>query len=107
MNGESEAIDWIEMNELWGLSGFSQEKFCKSRNIPYSTFVYHRGRILAKKRKANAGGFSRVQVMRPVTQGNLGCLVLRLPTGICLDIPASGDLAQVKQVLSLLGVAGC
>ena len=107
MGAESEKINWVEMNEQWKSSGLSQEKFCESRGISYSTFVYHRGKLLEKSRKGDQGRFSPVRVMAPPVIDGAASLVLRLPTGICLDIPSSGDLAQVKQVLSLLGVAGC
>lgn len=107
MENINEKTNWVKLNAEWESSGLPQKKFCKERDISYSLFVYERGKLLEKSRKNSRPVFSIAKVVPPLIPEIGRNLVLRLPTGICLDIPSGGDLSQVKQVLGLLGVTGC
>ena len=107
MENINQQPNWVELNSEWELSGLPQKQFCKERAISYSLFVYERGKLLEKSRKKPKPVFSVAKAVPPLIPELSKNLILRLPTGIRLDIPPGGDLTQVGQLLALLGMAPC
>lgn len=100
-------IDWSAINAEWESSKLSQEAFCQSKEIIYSTFVYHRGKILEKRKAAKRPPFASVRIKDTESFSVCDTLTLRLPNGISLSIAANVNHSDLKQVLILLGVGSC
>jgi hypothetical protein len=107
MENINQQPNWVELNSEWESSGLPQKKFCKARDVSYSLFVYERGKLLDKNRKKPKPVFSAARVVPASISEVSQNLVLRLPTGMRLDIPPRSDLTQVGQLLALLGMAPC
>lgn len=107
MNDTNQKPNWVQLNAEWESSGLSQQKFCDARLISYSMFTYERGKLLDKKKPKPKLAFSGVKVAQPLPSEVGTNLILRLPTGMRLEIPPSSDLAQVKSLLVILGIFPC
>ena len=100
-------LDWAEINAEWELSKLPQEVFCQSKQISYSTFVYHRCKLLEKCKQSKKSKFAAVCVKQQTPPSVRDELTLYFPNGIRLSIPTNYNATQVKQVFAILGINAC
>ena len=101
------SINWDSIIKEWKLSKQTQREFCVSRGLNYGTFVYHRCKKPSRKKQGNKIGSAFKEVYLPSVKKPTApvLLKLRLPSGVELEIPEQFSPKQLKQVLSVLGVA--
>lgn len=109
----------------WEQSGLSQEKYCKSANLSYPTFVYWRVKFLEQDKSASPKQrclksktvqeknpvFTQIKIKEPVIPkreaigtGLSGSLSLIMPNGIEIVLPiAMDDQRLVSLARSLWG----
>lgn len=92
--------DWAALVDKCGKSGQSVAVFCRGEGISYALFLYHRGKILKKRRgvQSIARSSGGVSILRngsfiPVRVDEGVCMRFRFPTGLVLEseetLPAS------------------
>ena len=102
-------IDWAQISKEWKSSKKTQELFCKSRGINYSTFVYQRSKLREKlkNKKKKEAKFSPVKITTLNRPNILSPVILHLAGGARLEIPSCIAVSQLKPLLQLLGVIAC
>jgi len=86
--------NWSEFIDAWKISGLSKQAFCKSKGIPYHSFLYH----VNKKINSDSGGFRQV-----VLQNLDGAdrIEFHFPDGRCVCFPVSTPKEIVRFLVSL------
>lgn len=98
----------------WQQSGMSQEKYCQSVNISYSTFVYWRAKLLGKGKKISANtqhkfirldSSSADKVESPTSQFGFEKIIVYLPNGIQLYFPLSVNPICLGDYIKAIGLS--
>jgi hypothetical protein len=103
---------WEQIQAEWKRSGLSQPAFCRERDIEYSTFVYWRTKLKENNKlpsKSEPVSFAEIKInpINPIkpTVVSPSEIKLRLPNGVMVCIEKNAELAQLREILLLLGVA--
>lgn len=79
---------WQEHLDDWQASGLSQTDYCNAHQLKLGTFTYWRGKQTTPSTK-----------LIPVNTGPLGQVLISLPGGVQLHIPAAQVAALLPSVL--------
>ena len=85
---------WEAEFKKWEKSGLTRNEYCKQHDISISTFDYWRGRI--KKRTATK---ELVRLPIPYEAVEPSPIILELPNGIRIQIPAGYQRETLKEIL--------
>lgn len=112
----------------WQQSGLSQEKYCKSANLSYPTFVYWRIKFLDQDKSASPkqrclksktvqgknSVFTQIKIKQPVAPkreavrtGLSDSLILIMPNGIEIVLPITMDEQRLVSLARSLWGAIC
>jgi transposase-like protein len=97
---------WQQCLERFRQSGLTVPAFCDREGVSAASFYAWRRR-LRHDPAPSAPGAPRLVPVRLVTPPASAPLELLLPAGLVLRLPPDTDLAWLRQLLALLGVAPC
>lgn len=85
-------VDWTALVDACERAGQSAAVFCRGQGVAYSLFLYHRGKILKKRRmirsiaRSTAGApISQTGSFIPVRVDGCAGIRLRFPMGLMLE----------------------
>ena len=106
---------YVEHIKKWQQSGVSQEKYCKSVNISYPTFVYWRTKFLSKGKKGLNGTRKKFLPLKPVpseiakqpstSKTQHQQIKITLSNGIQLLFPTSINSTIIGDCIKVIGEA--
>jgi hypothetical protein len=85
----------------WRASGVSMAAYCRQHGLSYSAFVWWRRRL--EKAITTASPLTLIPVAAPASSG--GAIVVRLPSGIGIEVGRGFDAALLSAVVHALQVA--
>lgn len=100
-NREEKRAAWHDCIRAYEASGLTQTAFCQERNIPLTTFSYHRTQYLAEQKKSCPTSPKQfIELHLPPVA--LEPFSLSLPNGIKLSLPQQFNEKQLAKLLEVL-----
>lgn len=109
-------LDYAYHAKKWESSGINQKDYCKAQGLNYQSFVTSRIKLLYSRGQSRRQNPKFIPVHTPnsvsinqVMQENnkSSAIILRLPKGSVIELPATLKPAQLSTILKSLGSQLC
>lgn len=84
---KKEVIDWTSIIKDWEQSGESKKEYCIKRGISPSLMYNYSSRANRSKKKAKKPEKGFVEVPVDTSKGRAECIVIRLASGVSIEVP--------------------